>query len=171
MKLMVISGEISGSVMITDKVNVRLSSSISDGEFLIGSNERVEGIAFNGAKLEFVPTIEHIDRCLVLSSGKICGAGAMQGGVDKEQFLYDYNRVKQVMLNAHKREKELLENDKKSEEKHNIETIKNENKEKENIEERTINLAECTADDMNENEESKNEIIAENSIKIEKKKV
>ena len=102
MRLIVIKGEITGSIMIGKSNKIKLSKRITGGEIVLANEADMSMYPISGDSIEVAATFD-VDRCMVMdNSGHMIGFGSSLGGVDRKALLEAYYSIKRANTSVKK---------------------------------------------------------------------
>ena len=100
MRLIVIKGDITGSIMVGKTNRIRLCKKIVNGEIILANENDISMYPISGDSLEVAVTID-VDRCMIMDkSGHMIGYGSSVGGVDRKAMLEAYYEIKKASSRA-----------------------------------------------------------------------
>ena len=94
MKLVVIKGEISGSIIIGKTIKIKLNRKVLGGEVILASSDNMRLYSIDSDNIDVSCNFE-VDRCMIMNSdGKMIGYGSEIGKVNRSAMLDAYYKVK-----------------------------------------------------------------------------
>ena len=98
MRLIVIKGDITGSIMTGKRTRIKLSKRLDNGAVILANHDDMRMYPMSGDSIDVTVGID-VDRCMIMDSREqMIGFGSCIGGVDRKAMLEAYYAIKRASL-------------------------------------------------------------------------